>query len=158
MKAILSRNLLELALSHAFDATEKKSAESFCQFNFSNNALKINTKGAFTAYEESMPVIKCDEDVIFSIKTSTLLEFVKHISTDELIMSYDQNKNNFLISSGDKKSKLAVQTVTINFDDISDDNDNIFEILQSTELISKLNFAAKFCSNNFQYIHLLINY
>jgi hypothetical protein len=106
MKATLSRNLLELALSHAYDSTEKKASESFCQLDFDSSNLKITTKGAFTAYEESLPVIKCDEAVKFSVKTSTLLEFVRHINADDLIMSYDTTKNNFLVSSGDKKSKL----------------------------------------------------
>jgi len=150
MKATLSRNLLELALSHAYDATEKKASESFCQLDFSSNNLKITTKGAFTAYEESLAVIKCDEAVKFSVKTSTLLEFVRHINADDLIMSYDSNKNNFLISSGDKKSKLAIQSVNITFDPIVDAEENIYEIPNSNELISKLSFASRFCSNNFQ--------
>jgi len=150
MKATLSRNLLELALSHAYDATEKKASESFCQLDFSSNNLKITTKGAFTAYEESLAVIKCDEAVKFSVKTSTLLEFVRHINAEDLIMSYDSNKNNFLISSGDKKSKLAIQSVNITFDPIVDAEENIYEIPNSNELISKLSFASRFCSNNFQ--------
>jgi len=150
MKSTISRNLFEIALSHAYDSTEKKAAESFCQLDFSGTNLKISARGAFTAYEESLSIIKCDDAAKFSIKTSVILEFVRHINSEELMVSYDQTKNNFLVSSGDKKSKLAIQTSDAKFEDIVDSGDNIYKILNPSELINKLSFASRFCSNNFQ--------
>jgi hypothetical protein len=124
MKSVLSRNLLELALSHCFDATEKRGADSFCQLDFNFGNLKLTTKGSFTVYEESIKTIKCDTDCKLSIKTLTLLEFVKYINSDEIILAYDDVKKACLISSGDKKSKLALPQVDITFDSIVDDENN----------------------------------
>lgn len=150
MKALLSRDVLELALSHCFDSTEKKAADSFCQFEFKNKALKLTTKGSFTAYEESVAAIKYDSDCVFAVKTSTILEFVKHIVSDEITMVHDAVKNSCLVSSSDKKSKLALQTVELKFEAVVDADDNVFEVPNPGELIAKLNFASHFCSENFQ--------
>ena len=152
MKVLLSRNLFELALSHCFDATERKAADSFCQMSFANGELKLTTKGSFTIYEESIKTIKCDADCDVTIKTATILEFVKYINSDDIILVYDNIKHTCLVSSGDKKSKLAVPQVDLKFEEIKQEmNDcDIFQITNSVELVTKLNFASKFCSNNFQ--------
>lgn len=151
MKAILSTDLLACALSRCFDACEKKASESIVSLSFKDSKLHFAAKGAFTFYEEAISVISADADCVFCIKTSILLEFVKYISADSLILAYDEEKQSCLVSSSDKKSKIALQVLESSVDagQLNEYN-TIFNVDNSHELVSKLNFASKFCSNNFQ--------
>lgn len=151
MKTRISTNVLESALSRCFDASERKSAESIAQFDFNNGSLTIKYKGAFTFYEETIKTIVLDEEAVFMLKTSTLLEFVKHTSSEELLMAYDDKKKTCIISSGDKKSKLALQAIDGQVDPGLEIEYPIdFAVSIPDEFITKLNFASKFCSSNFQ--------
>ncbi len=151
MKAILSTDLLRVALSRCFDACEKKTSESVVSLSFSNSNLTLSAKGSFTFYEEIISVISADEDCDFCIKTSTLLEFVKYVSADSIILVYDKDKKSCLVSTSDKKSKMALQVVEAEVD-LGQIGEYVvsFDVENSHEIISKLNFASKFCSNNFQ--------
>jgi DNA polymerase III sliding clamp (beta) subunit (PCNA family) len=142
---------LESALARCFDASEKKSAESITEFKFSNNNLTLLCKGGIAFYKEQIPIIDCDEDCAFSIKTNILLEFVKYISAEEVVIGYDSKKQTCLVSSVDKKSKIALQALDHSYEWIESNDENIiFDIKNPQELISKLMFASRFCSNNFQ--------
>jgi DNA polymerase III sliding clamp (beta) subunit (PCNA family) len=148
MKSKISRILLEIALSKCFEAGEKKTSESLTFFQFENNILKLTTKGAFTFYETSIEGIDC-EKMSFTLKTSAILEFVKYISSDEIIIVFDETKNSCLVSSADKKSKIAFQVTDEKFEDRqSADLSCKFTIANLEEFILKLNFSSKFCSNN----------
>lgn len=151
MKSKLSRNLLEDALARCYDACEKKAGESMIKLSFTLDSLSLSTKGAFTFYEEKIAVISCDQPVEFYLRTFTILEFVKHIDSEDLLMSFDAEKSTCMLASGDKKSKIALQPVDveINIGQI-DQYDVRFDVENYHELVSKLNFATKFCSLNFQ--------
>lgn len=151
MKSKISRDLLEDALSRCYDACEKKAGESMIKLSFGSGFLSLSTKGAFTFFEEKIPTISCDQDTDFCLRTFTLLEFVKHIDSDDLMLNYDAEKNTCMLASGDKKSKIALQPVDveINIGQI-DKYDISFDIENHFDLVSKLNFATKFCSLNFQ--------
>ena len=69
MKAILSTDLLRVALSRCFDACEKKTSESVVSLSFSDSNLTLSAKGSFTFYEEIISVISADEDCDFCITT-----------------------------------------------------------------------------------------
>lgn len=151
MKSRISRHLLEDALARCYDACEKKASESMIKLVFDSSHILLQTKGSFTFYEEKIPLISCDESVSFCLRTHTLLEFVKHIGSDNLILAHDLEKNTCLVSSEDKKSKIALVPVDVDINLGQIDNYNIkFDIENSMDFIGKLIHAAKFCSINFQ--------
>jgi len=151
MKAILSTDLLGSALSRCYDACEKKALESIVKLSFKDSKLLLSAKGAFSYYEEEMSTISVDNDSEFCIKTVTLLEFVKYISSESLIMVYDEEKKSCLVSSSDKKSKLALQIAEVTVELGQMPNYQVeFDVDNAHEFIAKLNYASKFCSNNFQ--------
>jgi len=151
MKAKLYKNSLELALSRCFDACEKKTSESLTQFLFQDDKLILSTKGSFTFYEESISFIECSENISFSVKTATILEFVKHVSSDYILLNFDSEKQSCLVSSSDKKTKIGLQVSDAVFENnVSSDYVAEFKLENPHEFISKLSFASKFCSNNFQ--------
>ncbi len=151
MKANLSTNLLACALSRCFDACEKKTSESIVSLSFKDSNLYLSAKGAFTLYEETISTISVDDEQTFCIKTSVLLEFVKYISADSLLLVYDDEKKSCLVSSSDKKSKIALQVLDSSVDMGQSNEYNVtFNVSNAQELVSKLSFASKFCSNNFQ--------
>jgi DNA polymerase III sliding clamp (beta) subunit (PCNA family) len=142
---------LESALSRCFDACEKKTAESLTQFIFENDKLILSAKGYFTYYEECIDFIECSENAMFTVKTATILEFVKHVSSDCVLLAFDEEKKSCLISSSDKKSKIALQVSDTSIENnIKSEYSVNFSSENPHEIISKLNFASKFCSNNFQ--------
>jgi DNA polymerase III sliding clamp (beta) subunit (PCNA family) len=151
MKCKILRSVLETGLSNCYDASERKTSESITKFNFNDNKLNISCKGFFTFYEQDINLLSSDADCFFFLKTNTIYEFVKHISCEELIIAYDENKKACVIASLDKKSKIAIQTVEIEsiFEE-SNDYDIKFNIDNPNDFISKLNYASKFCSSNFQ--------
>jgi DNA polymerase III sliding clamp (beta) subunit (PCNA family) len=151
MKAVLSTDLLGSALSRCYDACEKKALESIVSLSFENSKLTLSAKGPFSFYEEVISTISVDEDCVFCLKTSTLLEFVKYISADSLILVFDSEKKSCLVSSYDKKSKIALQAIeaTVELGQVGDYQVE-FDVDNAHEFIAKLNFASKFCSNNFQ--------
>lgn len=151
MKAKLYKNLLESALSRCFDACEKKTAESLTQFIFENDKLILSAKGSFTYYEECIDFIECSENAVFTVKTATILEFVKHVSSDCVLLAFDEEKKSCLISSSDKKSKIALQVSDTSIENnIKSEYSVNFSLENPHEFISKLSFASRFCSNNFQ--------
>ena len=151
MKNKIHRVSLESALAHTFEACEKKSGESITQLYFKNDKLTLSCKGSFTQYEETINVESVNEDCVFSLKTSILLEFVRHTLCDDIILAYDNQKQSCLISSGDKKSKIAIQTVDYKINKLEDEKyEIIFKNINLFELTNKLYFASKFCSLNFE--------
>jgi DNA polymerase III sliding clamp (beta) subunit (PCNA family) len=88
---------------------------------------------------------------MFTVKTATILEFVKHVSSDCVLLAFDEEKKSCLISSSDKKSKIALQVSDTSIENnIKSEYSVNFSSENPHEIISKLNFASKFCSNNFQ--------
>lgn len=151
MKSKLSRGLLESALSRCYDAGEKKATESITKLSFEGAQLNLYSKGSFTFYEETIPVIESNATCDFCIKTSTLFEFVKYISSDDLYMIYDEEKKTCMVSTPDKKSKLALQLSDVEIEPGQQQtHDTKFAVENPHELLSKLNYASKFCSLNFQ--------
>jgi hypothetical protein len=148
MKAKLTRGLLEMFLNKCFEACEKKSSESVTLFKFKDKNLTLTTKGSFTYLEAEIKNIDCD-DMEFTIKTAAILEFVKYISAEEIVIVYDNEKKSCLVSSADKKSKIAFQIIDETFEDnFSSDLISKFSISSIEDFVSKLNYASKFCSNN----------
>lgn len=148
MKNKIPRVSLELALSHSCDACINK---PIIQLHFLNDRLTITSKGEFTQYEESISIEQINEECVFSLKAATLLEFVKHISSDNIILTFDKEKQSCLVSSEDKKTKIAIQTLDIKIDNIEINNYEIsFQEMNFLELLKRLNFASKFCSLSFQ--------
>lgn len=152
MKAKIAKNTLESAVSRCYDSCEKKSSESVVHFSFKNSGLTLTAKGGFSFYEELLTVSELDDEADFCLKTSTVLEFLKYISTDLVVLVFDENKKSCLITTPDKKSKLALQVL-----DIIPSNTTLelsesvnFDIENPSEFLSKLFFASKFCSSNFQ--------
>ena len=111
MKSKLNKNFLESAISRCYDSCEKKSSESVVQFDFKNTELFLSAKGAFSFYEENIPISELDCDACFTLKTSNVLEFLKYISSDTIVFVYDDAKQSVLIATPDRKSKLALQTL-----------------------------------------------
>ena len=147
MKAKLSRNLLEAAISRCFDACEKKATEAITQFEFSGEKLTLSSKGSITFYEETISVIESQSDCVFSLKTAAVLEFTKYITSEDLILVFDDIKKSCMVSSTDKKSKIAFQTLEILAEStIVQAYPVVFKVENPHELISKLNHASKFCS------------
>jgi DNA polymerase III sliding clamp (beta) subunit (PCNA family) len=147
MKAKVSRNLLESALSKCFDACERQSGDSFTQFSFANSTLTLSSKGTVAFYEETIDTISASEDGKFSIKTPILLEFVKHVSTEDVTIEYNSEKESCIVYS-DKKTKIELQVsdiVVINDRESTYKSD--FKIENPSEFIAKLNYATKFCAN-----------
>ena len=150
MKSKIPKITLELALAHCYDATEKKASESITQFAFKDKELTLKCKGAFTFFEETISNIELDEDCTFSLKTSLLLEFVKHITSDSIFVVFDNQKKTCLISGSDKKSKLALQSVDCVISDSSDDEYDISFNVTYLDFINKLTYASRFCALNFE--------
>ena len=150
MKAEITRNVLDLALNRCYEASERKSSESITKFSFTEDKLVLTTKGSFTFYEETIPVLKCTEPFTICLKTSNVLEFVKYVSSEKVIIGYSQEKNSCVLSA-DNKTKLALQTVE---QDIQDNSNSIyiseFKLDDANDFSTKLKFASKFCSTNFQ--------
>ncbi len=151
MKTKMSKNALESALSRCYDACERKALESIVQFSFQKDKLTLTSKGSFTYYEEVIEPVDSDEDCVFCLRTSTVLDFVKYASTDVLFVVYDPEKKSVLISSSNKKTKIALQCVETLVEQINALNyDMVVDIENSQEFLHKLMFASKFCSLNFQ--------
>lgn len=163
MKSKISRNILDSALAHCYDACEKKSLESIVKFVFSNNKAILSCKGSFTYYEQEIPLISCDSDCTFFIKTNTILEFVKHVSTEELILGYEESKNSCIVSSSDKKSKIMFPCIASEVEIGQNNTYTVnFTIQNPNDFINKFMNSSKFCSYNTQDhpltgIHLKIN-
>jgi DNA polymerase III sliding clamp (beta) subunit (PCNA family) len=160
MKTQLSRNLLESALNRCFEACERKVSESEVNLEFCENKLKLTTKGPVTYYEETIPTISCDDDNAFSLKTSMLLEFVKHVGSEVIILSFSPEKKSCMVSTDTKKSKIAIPTLTSEFHLGQVGSFDVqFEIENSHEFLSKMMHSMKFCSNDshpFDSIHCKI--
>lgn len=139
--------MLESALSRAYDACEKKADEAITELSFKGNVCEVCAKGAFTYYEESFNMDNnVDEECAFCLKLSSLLEFVKYSSTEELLMVYDSDKKTCIISSTNKKSKIAFSTVDASVRDPDmNPGDVSFVTPNMGELLHRLNIATKFC-------------
>jgi|APCry1669189440_1035222.scaffolds.fasta_scaffold00216_10 hypothetical protein len=151
MKVKLNRALLEISLNKCFDACERKSSESLTNFNFNNDTLTLCTKGSFTFFTTIIENIDIDQENIanFTLKTSAILEFVKYISSEEIVIVYDDSKKSCLLSTSDKKSKIAFQVSNEIFEDPeSKDDHKEFKITNLDDFINKLNYASRFCSNS----------
>lgn len=154
MKVTLIRNLLESVLARCFEATEKRASDSTCQMAFSGNTLTICTRGSYTWFEEKMHGLNIDEDCVFSIKTSTMLEFVKHVNSEQLIISYDDNKKSCVVSSVDKKSRIAFQTIDLSIEQIDSKEEYLVNVKNPSEFFAKLGYASRFCSSDYQHYPL----
>jgi DNA polymerase III sliding clamp (beta) subunit (PCNA family) len=150
MKAEILRNLLDLALNRCFEAGERKSSECITKLEFKNDVLNLSTKGSFTYYEEKVPILACDESFSICLKTAHILDFVKYVSSDKVIVAFSKDKNSCVLSA-DNKTKLALQTVDQAIEDlVSPSYDCEFTFEDSNEFSNKLKCASKFCSANFQ--------
>ena len=150
MKARLSRQSLEMALAKCYDVCEKKSSDSLVQFVFEENKLSLYSKGSFAYIQVHVDVtsdVVCD----FTLKTAPILDFVKYIDAEELLLMFDTEKKSCMISSADKKSKIAFQSSSESMKDTADSTyEANFSLDDSFDFVNKLSSAAKFCSNNVQ--------
>jgi hypothetical protein len=147
MKSKILRNDLEMCISNCYDACERKASESITKLKFNSNKLIVSCKGAFTFYQQEMVPTSVDSDCEFYLKTSTILEFVKHVGCEELILAYDENKKVCMVSTVDKKSKIAFQTLNLEMLEETENSFEVsFEIQNPHEFVHKLINASKFCS------------
>lgn len=150
MKLKVLRNVLESALSRCYYASEKRSSDSIVKFSFDNNTLNLHSRGALVSYCESCPILEIDEECDhFYLYTSTVLEFIKHASTDEIIIAKKDDKT-CIFSTTDKKQKIALQTV-----ETTDSPENETKYISSLsgdflDIINRMHNASKFCSQDFQ--------
>lgn len=155
MKSKCSRSLLEASLLRCYEASEKKSNESITNFDFKNNSLKISCFGDIAHYTEVLDLITLEDEGNFSIKTSVLLEFVKHSSDEIITFNYNNSKSSCLIESGNKNSKISlpIELENLTSFEYSGDSETI-KIKEPLDFLSKLNHASKFCSDNFSDLNL----
>jgi hypothetical protein len=150
MEMKIPTTILEASVSRCYEACQKKSDLSVIKIECVDKKITVSSKGAFTYYEEKLPIPDVNvENFVIHLKTSTFLEFLKHISSSEIVMSIVLEKKSCLVASADKKSKMALQILepSVEKGQIGEFTGS-FSLSSWNEFINTLNHASKFSSDN----------
>ena len=151
MKLKILRSILESALSRCYHASEKRASDSIVKFSVQEKTIQVSSRGGLAFYVETCDINEIDQVCEpFYVYTSTILEFIKHASTDEVIVAR-VDETTCIVSTTDKKQKIALQII-----DTSEAPENPQSYLAEVnsqdfvDIVNKINSASKFCSADFQ--------